>query len=189
MTTQSSIEEKREAFGFASRWTDLTHATVDRVESILHDEVLPRDWTYFDFKILRKLLKEPSLQTASQIAEAMNAARSDRKSPRYIHWWRYGGPAHEDEYTADEVIRAVKYLDWRLPGLRVKHSRAWTEGEIKGIWLAFDLHEPLATLAKRLNSAGQFTVEKGGLVNFDRLSIEKIIDDKVQVVSQDRLWD
>ena len=189
MTTKSSIEEKEKAFGLASKWTDLTRATVDKVESTLHDEILPRDWTYFDFKILRKLLKDSSLETASQIAKAMNEARLDTESPRYNHWWRCGGFAHEDPYTANEVIRAVKYLDWRLPGLRVKHSRAWTESEIEGIWRAFNQHHSLAAFASKLNKGSQFTVGQEGWVNFDRLSIEKIIDDKLQVVAQGRLWE
>ena len=182
------MEEKKKAFELTTKWTDLTQAAVNRAEFVLHDEFLPRDWTYLDFKLLRKTLREPRFQTASQIAEAMNQARADRGSPRNVHWWRYSGDAHDDEYTAEEIIRAVKYLDWRLPGLRVKHSRAWTEADIEGIWRAFVLQEPLASLAKRLNAAGQFTVGKDKCVDFDRLSVEKIIDDKLQVVSEERLW-
>ena len=188
LTTYSSIEEKERAFGLAFEWNDLTQATITDVESSLQNDILPRDWTYFDFKILRKMLKEPDLKTASQIADAMNQARKDKKCKIHMPWWRRGGAAEDNGYTAEEVIRAVKYLDWRLPDLCVKHSRAWTEDEIEAFYLSFKLDESLAAFTRRLNPSGQFSVGENGWVDFDRLSVERILDDKLQVVAQNRLW-
>ena len=187
-TTDSSIEEKEKAYGLAFKWNDLTMPIITDIESCLQNEILPRDWTYLDFKILRKMLKKPDLQNAAQVADAMNQARSDQKCPIHMQWWRRGGAAGENKYTAEEVTRAVKYLDWRLPDLRVKHSRAWTEAEINALYIEFKLNEPLATFARRLNPAGQFSVGEHGWVDYNRLSVEKILDNKLQFVAQDRLW-
>ena len=131
----------------------------------------PCEWTYLEFKLLRKELAASHDIDYEIVAGHMNHARENR---HYVNkqWWRPGR-----KYTSDELRLATRLLSWRLPNLNVRASAAWFGVEDREFLASYSLCQSLSRLTNTLSSPpGQYLPNARNEVAYDRLSVERHVD-------------
>ena len=145
--------------------------------SLLKDEPtvlpwhFPCEWTYLEWKLLRKELSPSCEVDYERAAQNMNKVRKSAKF-KGKDWWRFGG-----SYTSDELRLATRHIFWRLPNLNVRASAAWFGVEDRQFAASYQLCQSLSRLVQSLSAPlGQFKPESRNEVPYDRLSVERHID-------------